>query len=148
MAPGSDAAAGSLIAEVTRLLGTQSGIATVLAAVWDRLPAALVGDRLSVDGSGVVQPVTVGNFPATQAVSGTVSLRAGAAQIGTIGNAFTLDATAQAGITSAAAIASATGTSADAATASGANTTVVGALRVIRNRPLATLTVSGTITAN
>ncbi|MDE3749383.1 hypothetical protein [Methylobacterium radiotolerans] len=148
VAPGSDAAAGSLIAKVTRLLGTQSGIATVLAAVRDRLPAALVGGRLSVDGSGVVQPVTVGNFPATQAVSGTVSLGAGAAQIGTIGNAFALDATAQAGNTSAAAIASATGSSADVATASGANTTVVGALRAIRDRLLATLTVSGTVTAN
>lgn len=100
VATGSDAAAGSLIAKVTRLLGTQSGIAAVLAAIRDRLPAALVGGRLSVDGSGVVQPVAVGNFPATQPVSGTVSLGAGAAQIGTIGNAFALDATAQAGNTS------------------------------------------------
>ncbi|AYO85319.1 hypothetical protein [Methylobacterium brachiatum] len=148
VATGSDATAGSLIAKVTRLLGTQSGIATVLAAIRDRLPAALVGGRLSVDGSGVVQPVTVGNFPATQPVSGTVSLGAGAAQIGTIGNAFALDATAQAGNTSTAAIAAATGTSADAATASGANTSVIGALRAIRDRLLDTLAVSGTVTSN
>lgn len=148
VAPGSDATAGSLIAKVTRLLGTQSGIAAALAAIRDRLPVALVGGRLSVDGSGVVQPVTVGNFPATQPVSGTVSLGAGAAQIGTIGNAFALDATAQAGNTSTAAIAAATGTSADAATASGANTSVIGALRAIRDRLLGTLVVSGTITSN
>lgn len=147
-ATGSDAAAGSLIAKVTRLLGTQTGIATVLAAIRDRLPVALVGGRLSVDGSGVVQPVTVGNFPATQSVSGTVSLGAGAAQIGTIGNAFALDATAQSGNASTAAIAAATGTSADAATASGVNTTVIGALRAIRDRLLGTLTVSGTVTSN
>lgn len=148
VATGSDGAAGSLVAKVTRLLGTQSGIATVLAAIRDRLPAALVGGRLSVDGSGVVQPVTVGNFPATQLVSGTVSLGSGAAQIGTIGNAFALDATAQAGNTSAAAIAAATGTTADAATASGANTSVIGALRAIRDRLLGTLAVNGTVTSN
>ncbi|KQS81680.1 hypothetical protein ASG32_02715 [Methylobacterium sp. Leaf361] len=146
-APGSDAGAGSLIAKVTRLLLTQSGIASVLAAVRDRLPAALANGRLVVDGSGVVQPVTVGNFPATQPVSGTVNLGAGAAQIGTIGNAFALDATAQAGNTSTAAIAAATGTVADAATASGASTSVIGALRAIRDRLLGTLTVSGTVTA-
>ncbi|MEE7503306.1 hypothetical protein [Methylobacterium mesophilicum] len=137
VAPGSDAAAGSLIAKATRLLATQSGIAVILAAIRDRLPAALVGGRLPVDGSGVVQPV-----------SGTVSLGAGAAQIGTIGNAFALDATAQAGNTSTAAIAAATGTSADAATASGASTSVIGALRAIRDRLLGTLAVSGTVTSN
>lgn len=40
-----------------------------------QLPTALVSDRLKVDGSGVTQPVSgsisVSNFPATQAVTGT-----------------------------------------------------------------------------
>ncbi|KAA0122183.1 hypothetical protein CIW48_19490 [Methylobacterium sp. P1-11] len=62
-ATGSDAAAGSLIAKVTRLLGTQTGIATVLAAVRDRLPAALVGGRLAVDGSAVTQPISAAALP-------------------------------------------------------------------------------------
>lgn len=148
VAPGSDAATGSLIAKVTRLLGTQTGIATVLAAIRDRLPAALVGGRLSVDGSGVVQPVTVGNFPATQPVSGTVSLGAGAAQIGTIGNAFALDATLQGVATSNAAISTATGAPTDVATAGGTSTSIIGALRAIRDKLLGTLTVSGTVTSN
>lgn len=75
-ASGSDASAGSLIAKVTRLLGTQSGIATVLAAIRDRLPASLVGGRLSVDGSGVTQPISAVALPlpagaATSALQGT-----------------------------------------------------------------------------
>lgn len=75
-APGSDGGAGSLIAKLTRLLLTQSGIATVLAAIRDRLPAALVGGRLSVDGSGVTQPVSAVALPlpagaATSALQGT-----------------------------------------------------------------------------
>lgn len=75
-APGSDAGVGSLIGKVTRLLGTQSGIAAVLAAIRDRLPAALVGGRLSVDGSGVTQPVSAAALPlpagaATSALQGT-----------------------------------------------------------------------------
>lgn len=40
-----------------------------------QLPTALVSDRLKVDGSGVTQPISgsisVSNFPATQAVTGT-----------------------------------------------------------------------------
>lgn len=188
----SDSVAGSLIAKVTRLLGTQTGIATILAAIRDRLPAALVGGRLSVDGSGVVQPISATALPlpagaaqdgsdatgivapaggvgvrgwlsgiygavtgtlkaqltAGTASIGTVGLNAGTNQIGTIGNAYALDATAAAGNVNTGAVASAIGTVADVATASGANTTVVGALRAIRDRLLATLIVSGTVTAN
>jgi hypothetical protein len=100
--------------------------------------------------------VTVGNFPATQPVTQggawTFGLNgpipAGTNTIGNIGNAFALDATAQAGNASTAAIATATGAPADAASASGANTSVIGALRAIRDRILSTLTVSGTVTAN
>lgn len=82
VAPGTDAAAGSLIAKVTRLLGTQSGIATVLAAIRDRLPAALVGGRLSVDGSGVTQPISAAALPLPAGAAQDATLTA---RLGTLG---------------------------------------------------------------
>lgn len=62
-----------------------------LATTSTQLPSALVSGRLSVDGSGVTQPVSgsisISNFPGTQPVSGTV----------TISNAVALDATLTSG---------------------------------------------------
>jgi hypothetical protein len=80
--------------------------------------------------------------PGTNAL-GTVALNAplpaGTNTVGNIGNAFNLEATQQGVATSNAAIATATGTQADAASASGASTSVIGALRAIRDRLLGTV---------
>ena len=47
-----------------------------LSSIDSKVPSGLTvtATRLLTDGSGVTQPVSVGNFPATQAVSGTVSV--------------------------------------------------------------------------
>lgn len=106
-APGSDAGAGSLIAKVTRLLLTQSGIATVLAALRDRLPAALVGGRLSVDGSGVTQPISAAALPLPAGAATAAKQDAAAATLTSILAAFAqlaADTSVQAGTAKAEAI--------------------------------------------
>ncbi len=106
-APGSDAGAGSLIAKVTRLLLTQSGIATVLAAIRDRLPAALVGGRLSVDGSGVTQPISAAALPLPAGAATAAKQDAAATTLASILAAFAplaADASVQAGTAKAEAI--------------------------------------------
>lgn len=56
----------------------QDALVVLETAIRDRLPSALVSDRLKVDGSAVTQPisgsVSVGNFPATQSISGSVAV--------------------------------------------------------------------------
>lgn len=86
----------SRLSEGTNITGVSlpsgSGAVGWFSFLWklisDRLPSALVGDRLKVDGSGVTQPVSgsvsVSNLPATQTVSGTVT-----ANFGTIAGAAT-----------------------------------------------------------
>ncbi|MGU3467605.1 hypothetical protein ACLBXO_22415 [Methylobacterium sp. C33D] len=106
-APGSDAGAGSLIAKVTRLLLTQSGIATVLAAIRDRLPATLVGGRLSVDGSGVTQPISAAALPLPAGAATAAKQDAAATTLASILAAFAplaADASVQAGTAKAEAI--------------------------------------------
>lgn len=46
-----------------------SNVIGFLKRLASKLPSALLGDRLKVDGSGVTQPVSVSNFPATQPIS-------------------------------------------------------------------------------
>ena len=55
--PGADTAPGSLLAKLTRLLVSVTGLDGRLVALRDRLPASLSSGRLAVDGSGVTQPV-------------------------------------------------------------------------------------------
>lgn len=86
------------------------------------------GTAVKTDGSGTTQPVSATSLP----------LPTGASTEGTL----------QTVATSNTAISTATGTQADAATASGANTSIIGALRAIRDRLLATVTISGTIASN
>ncbi len=81
-APATDSASGSLIAKLTRLLVTQTSAGTLLAAVRDRLPATLVGGRLTVDGSGVTQPVSAAALPLP---SGAASATNQASEIAALG---------------------------------------------------------------
>lgn len=54
--PGTDAAAGSIIARLARLLASTTGLGTLLAAIRDRLPAALDGGRLAVKAASLPLP--------------------------------------------------------------------------------------------
>ncbi|WP_408902529.1 hypothetical protein [Methylobacterium radiotolerans] len=62
--PGSDAADGSVIARLARLLASVTGLATLLTAIRDRLPSALTAaGGLQVDGSSVTQPISAAALP-------------------------------------------------------------------------------------
>lgn len=67
--PGADSAPGSILAKLTRLLLSVTGLGNLLTDIKARLPASLSSGRLAVDGSGVTQPVAgagaVGAAPTT-----------------------------------------------------------------------------------
>ncbi|UMY16658.1 hypothetical protein MMB17_18525 [Methylobacterium organophilum] len=94
--------------------------------------------RVSTAGTGTIAVAT--NVSVREGIVSLGSpLPPGTNQIGSIANAFALETTQQNVATSNAAINAATGAAADAATASGTNTTIIGALRAIRDRLLATV---------
>ncbi|MBL7405290.1 hypothetical protein INQ30_23325, partial [Escherichia coli] len=67
--PGADTSPGSIVAKLTRLLMSTTGLGGLLTDIKARLPSSLSSGRLAVDGSGVTQPVSgvgaVGAAPAT-----------------------------------------------------------------------------------
>lgn len=102
--PATQQVTGTVIANQGTSPWSISGAVTQSGA-WTVAQGAPGGAAWKVDGSGVTQPVSgavsVSNFPASQvvtnggafAVQNTASIPAGANNIGTIGNAFALDAT-------------------------------------------------------
>lgn len=95
---GGDASAANQSSQITLETAIRDQLIAILAKIYatpateakqdtliGRLPNALVSGRLSVDGSGVTQPISgnlgINNFPATQAISGNFATQATLADI-------------------------------------------------------------------